>query len=272
MRKNLKPLDKIGILAYCILMIQTNPTKTYQPYARKRTEGILFKNNRLTIQFSNLVEQTKGFKMKSAQVPSISAPAQAMLFLFRNHLCYNKFMHFLTYIKALFPCLLFIITALGGAYPVHAQYETKDSFYYMKDDGVFSDAEKDEEAENIRKRCANSTVESKYFNCACVAGAFRAKRDEEKLEPQARILNNLYNDSDSKCADPIKIAGENYKFCKSYVDIFRSRKADNEAYCKCVANTVSNKFMKNPILKSNTLSKIKVDSMTSCGIKYNQDL
>jgi hypothetical protein len=153
-----------------------------------------------------------------------------------------------------------------------AQYKIKDSFYYMKDDGIFSDEEKDEEAEYIRNRCENSILEQRYFNCSCIAGAFRAKRDEEKLEPQALILNDLYHDPNSKCADPVKIAGENYKFCKSYVDIFRARKADNEEYCKCVANTISKEFMKNPILRPNSLSKIRVDSMTSCGMKYDRDL
>ena len=53
-------------------MIQTKPTKTPQPYVRKQTKGILFKNNRLAIQFSNLVEQTEGKSQKRKMQNSTS--------------------------------------------------------------------------------------------------------------------------------------------------------------------------------------------------------
>jgi hypothetical protein len=171
-----------------------------------------------------------------------------------------------------FTAVLSLFLFLGIAPSSYAQSEGRDSFYYMKDDGIFSDDEKDQEAEYIRGQCTSSILESKYFNCACIAGAFRVRRDDEKLSPQTSILNDLYNDPKSKCADPVKIAGNHYKFCTRFARVFRSRKADNEDYCKCVANTISKKFMSNPILRPGPLSKIRVDSMTSCGLKYNQEL
>jgi len=153
-----------------------------------------------------------------------------------------------------------------------AQYELKDSYYFMKDDGIFSDEEKDEEAEYIREECLKTTLQQRYYDCSCLAGAFRIRRDEEKLVPQDQILSDLYSDRNTKCVDTAKIAGNTYYACQEYAAIFRNRKAENNEYCKCVSNTVANEFAKSPRMKSYFINNLRVQAMSSCNAKYNKPL
>lgn len=159
-----------------------------------------------------------------------------------------------------------LIVLFLGMFPLQAfaQYTAKDSFYFLKGDGVFSDEEKDQEAEYIKSQCEFSTLEQEYYDCSCIAGAYRLKRDEEKLTPQNIILNDLYNDKESKCVNTTKIAGNTFKFCKNYADFFRRRKTDNQEYCECVANKVAKKFTKNPRLRTRFINNLKVSAMSSC--------
>lgn len=146
----------------------------------------------------------------------------------------------------------------------NAEYTTKNSYDYMKDDGVFSDEEKDTEAEAMKRQCDRSVLEQKYYDCTCIAGAFRAKRDEELLIPQSTILRNLYNDPKTKCADPAKIAGNIYKDCMFSAPYMRSRKNDNPEYCACVANKVAKGFMKSPRLNQSFIGSIQSTAMKTC--------
>jgi hypothetical protein len=149
-----------------------------------------------------------------------------------------------------------------------AQAEVKDSFYFMKDDGVFSDEEKDEEAEYIHTRCLKNPFQSIYYDCGCIAGAFRVQRDAEKLIPQSQILEELANDKESPCVNTATIAGDTYEFCYDYVNIFRARDKNNVRYCKCVANRSAKNFKKNPTLSSRNIEKIKSNAMQSCNKPY----
>ena len=56
-------------------------------------------------------------------------------------------------IRNLLLCLLLLGGLLWNAPFAHAQYEVKDSFYFMKDDNEFSDEEKDEEAQYVYQLC-----------------------------------------------------------------------------------------------------------------------
>ena len=153
-----------------------------------------------------------------------------------------------------------------------AQYELKNSLYFMKDDGIFSPEEKDEEAEYVRLQCLKNSFESQYYNCSCIAGAFRIKRDDEKLMPQDKILYELFNNSDSKCVDPVRIAGNIYKTCQNFATHFRERMAENEEYCECVAKKATKLFVQQPRLKSSFTNRIKLEAMNSCGMKFNKPL
>lgn len=144
-----------------------------------------------------------------------------------------------------------------------AQYEIKDSYYFMKDDGIFSDEEKDLEAEYIKRECDISVLEQKYYNCSCIAGAYRLKRNEEQLRPQMQILHELYNDPETKCVDSAKIAGNTYDTCQRMNSIF-SNVGDVDSYCKCVANTVARDFSRNPRLRSRYMQSLKLNALTSC--------
>jgi len=84
----------------------------------------------------------------------------------------------------LYLCLLFAIISMT---PLTTQAQNKDSSYYLSDDGIFSDEEKDAEAEIIKQRCEIGTLTRIYYNCTCIAGTFRQKRDEPELTPQAHI-------------------------------------------------------------------------------------
>lgn len=159
---------------------------------------------------------------------------------------------------------LLIFTMSNSSNTAHAQYEIKDSFYFMKDDGEFSDEEKDEEAEYIYQTCNNNSIQSTYFDCACLAGAFRQERDKEKLVPQANLINSVLTDNSRGCANTAQIAGETYEFCTEYARSFRSRKKDNEGYCKCVANTMANSFKKNPIMRRKNIQNLRTEALGAC--------
>ncbi len=161
---------------------------------------------------------------------------------------------------------LLIICALSAftADDAAAQYEVKDSFYFMKGDGEFSDAEKDEEALYVFNTCQSNAIQSLYFDCACIAGAFRQERDSEKLVPQSQIINALFNDNNSQCANTIGIAGDAYESCQEYSSIYRARNKDNNKYCKCVANKTALNFQKKPILNTDYIRQLRSGAMLSC--------
>jgi len=151
----------------------------------------------------------------------------------------------------------------------YAQFKVKDSFYFMKDDEEFSDEEKDEEAQYIHDQCVNNSIQSVYFDCACVAGAFRAERDKEKIMPQSQIVNTILTSDVYGCANTAAIAGETYEFCSEYARVFRSRKKNNSQYCKCVANTMAHNFKKEPQLRRRHIKDLRVNAMGSCRYKYD---
>jgi hypothetical protein len=159
---------------------------------------------------------------------------------------------------------LAMIALIGFTTHATAQYEVKDSFYFMKGDGEFSDAEKDEEAQYIFNNCTNNVIQSLYFDCACIAGAFRQERDNEKLVPQAQIINSLFTDKKGQCANTANIAGEAYQSCQEYASIFRAQYKNNNNYCKCVANKTALEFTKRPKLDTNHINRIRSNAMVSC--------
>lgn len=153
--------------------------------------------------------------------------------------------------------------------PAFAQYAERSSTDFMTDDGIFTDEEKDEEALWVKKQCDISASEQKYFDCACLAGAFRLKRNEEKLRPQTTIMNELFNDQKSPCLDPTKIAGRAYMECQQTIKIFRAREKDNEEYCTCVANSFTKDFVKKPNLRLRYIEHLKVNVMKKCDPRFN---
>ena len=159
---------------------------------------------------------------------------------------------------------IIVIALLALNISPNAQAQVKDSFYFMKDDGIFSDEEKDEEAEYIHQQCTKNIFKNVYYDCTCIAGAFRVQRDEEKLIPQSKILENLVSKKNTQCINTAAIAGDAYKFCYDYVKIFRSRDKNNEQYCGCVANKTAHSFKENPVLRTRNIEKIRSKAMLSC--------
>lgn len=143
-------------------------------------------------------------------------------------------------------------------------YDVQDSFYFMQDDGEFSDEEKDLEAQYVFRMCSQNTIQSTYFDCACLAGAFRQERDKPDLVPQDTLVNNILTNESRGCANTAAIAGDTYEFCSAYAKIFRARKNDGPEYCKCVANRSANAFKKKPTFAKNNIEKIRTNALLSC--------
>lgn len=170
----------------------------------------------------------------------------------------------------LFSIFLIVTIVTSATTPAFAQYDIKDSYYFMKDDGEFSDEEKDLEAEYIKEQCEESFLERRYYNCACIAGTIRVQRDGEKLMPQARLLNDIYNDPKTPCVDTAKIASESYEFCMGYARTFRTRNdsKNNEDYCKCSANTMALSYAKEPVLNIRYINRLKAKALRDCQSDY----
>lgn len=156
--------------------------------------------------------------------------------------------------------LAFVVSTPVAAYAS----DVKDSYYFMKDDGEFSDEEKDAEAMYIYGLCGSHSMRNVYYDCGCIAGAFRQKRDDGPLIPQATLFNDLLNDPDTKCTNTVGIAGAAYNHCMEYSKTFRDRETNNEEYCSCVGNKVANTFAKYPRLRSAHIVNIKSQAFSSC--------
>ena len=152
--------------------------------------------------------------------------------------------------------------------PHSAQATVKDSFYFMKDDGIFSAEEKDEEAEYIFEQCARNPFQNLYFDCACIAGDFRLKRDEENLRPQGTLLDEVLMEPDNKCINTIGIAGESYQDCLEFSESFRSRNKNNEQYCSCVGNKTARDFQREPVLRLRHIERLRSNAMATCARTY----
>ena len=156
--------------------------------------------------------------------------------------------------------IVVVIPTVSYAYEV-----VKDTYYFLRDDGEFSDEEKDEEAEYIYTQCMRNIMQRSYFNCQCIAGAFRLKRDsDEKIRPQSDILNDIFNGEKNSCVDKPKIAGLQYGFCSNYAENLRSRSKNNEEYCGCVGNTVALQFANKPLLKTHYVERLRTNALVAC--------
>lgn len=162
--------------------------------------------------------------------------------------------------------ILSLLLAFSGALftSIDAKATTKDSYYFMKDDGEFTDAEKDEEAQFVFDRCNANFIQRVYFDCACVAGAVRQDRDKKDITPQGMLVSSYMSEENPQCANSVGIAGEAYEFCTEYARVFRERQTNNGDYCKCVANKTANGFKKKPRLSMRHIEDIRLKSMMSC--------
>lgn len=173
---------------------------------------------------------------------------------------------------------LFLLVSAGSAHAqtnapsdtynpgLNSKGEFIDSFYYMKDDGIFSDEEKDEEAMHIYQRCNGNYLRRLYYDCSCIAGQFRLERDVGELVPQSIILNKVYNGRNTPCANTVNIAGNSYSKCLTYTASMRklATEENNEEYCTCVANKFALDFTKKPLLNLRYIENMQTDSMMEC--------
>ena len=171
--------------------------------------------------------------------------------------------------------MVFMMIVLGGlSLTPDAQARVKDSYSFMKDDGIFSDEEKDEEAEYVYKSCSNNSFHSIYYDCGCVAGSFRLQRDGE-LVPRDHILGKIYRNEKSQCANTLGIAGEMYGDCMSNFGNdtnLKRRGIEATKMCSCFANKVAVDFSKTPKMQTSYIKALQVNAYTYCrSIKGRQE-
>ena len=169
-------------------------------------------------------------------------------------------------IKNMLITLLLLTLALPMvSIAVQAQEIVKDTVYFMKDDNEFSPEEMDEEAEYMYERCTQNSLRSTYYDCACIAGAFRQEREKKgPYMPQEIIMNSLFSDNERGCTNTVTIAGSAYEKCMARSKIFRDRETNNKEYCECVARKTAKDFKKRPYLNANHLENITVDALIAC--------
>lgn len=162
--------------------------------------------------------------------------------------------------------ILKILTALllvTFIFPAQAQV-AKDSYYFMKDDNEFSAEEKDEEAMYIFEKCSENIIQNTYFDCQCVAGAYRQARDDGPLKPQSNLLYSVIDKNAEECINKPAIAGDSYEFCENHTRMFRAREPNNKEYCECVARRSVRDFAKDPKLSTDFMADVQIDALITC--------
>lgn len=162
--------------------------------------------------------------------------------------------------------LLFSFVALLFFMPAaQAQSIIKDEFYFMQDDQEFTAEEMDEEALYIHDKCERNSLYKIYYDCGCIAGAFRQEREKQgPYLPQGIIYNSLFNENERGCTNTVGIAGDAFQSCMNDATIFREREKNNKEYCECVARTTAKNFKKAPALNIFHIENLEVDARISC--------
>lgn len=123
----------------------------------------------------------------------------------------------------------------------------KESTDYLMDDGVMTQDEMEDEAQYIYRECKVNPITSKYYNCACVGGAFLTQREKHgPMYPQGLIYQGILKNPKLNCVDEVAYAGDNYKTCLNILSIVYELGTDNEEICSCAANRATKNFNKNP--------------------------
>ena len=170
--------------------------------------------------------------------------------------------------------IVFLLTLVIGlsAIASSVQAQDKNRLYFLRDDGEFSDEERDEEAQYIYERCTKNYMYSSFFECACVAGAFRMERDVSD-DLQGVILSRIYESRQSPCINTTNIAGTMYEECMgnhSKSSKLIRRGIDPKKMCQCYANEIALTYTKKPIFKTKYISDIKNKAYIYCSSDARQ--
>ena len=160
--------------------------------------------------------------------------------------------------------VLFCVLGIGFAFD--AQATPKDRMYFLQNDGVFSEEEKDEEALYVYESCKRKQLYNDFFECGCVAGIFRMERETSK-DRQGLILNKIYNNRGSPCINVPGIAGSSYEQCKADYkgssSLIRSG-VPLEKMCQCYGNHVAHHYTKKPIFTFEYIMFLKKQANVDC--------
>lgn len=172
-----------------------------------------------------------------------------------------------------FACLLAILILCAPAWAQDGDDSAivKDSIYFTLDDGIMSEAEMAEEARYVHKQCASHLYQSRFFDCACIAGAFLNERERRgPMILQSTILSDLFRDGGktANCANKPLIAGTVYEDCMGYAAVFRRHEKTNEDFCQCTANRVARDFNTYPYLRVSYIERLQVNALVSCEQRF----
>ena len=166
-------------------------------------------------------------------------------------------------IFALFFCALNI--GLIG-FVSNAQAVPKDRMYFLKNDGIFSEEEKDEEALYVYEKCKKNLSYNSFFECSCVAGVFRMERETSE-QRQSIILLDIYRNIKSPCINAPGIAGSSYERCKENYknssDLIR-KGISLERMCQCYGSYFTESYMKKPLFTTKHIMHLQKKANIAC--------
>lgn len=161
-----------------------------------------------------------------------------------------------------------LLSPAAFAQEVRKDLVVRNSLDYTMDDGVMSKEEMEMEAQDVYRLCTANVYQKKYFDCACLAGAFLQQR--EKLGPlvmQYEIHKIITNspETNASCANTADIAGDAYESCVSYIRGYSETELeDPKDYCTCVANKMARDYSKAPRLSTGYVETLRSNAMNEC--------
>ncbi|MFA5593413.1 MAG: hypothetical protein WC989_08900 [Micavibrio sp.] len=141
----------------------------------------------------------------------------------------------------------------------------RDGINYLMDDGIMSQEEMEQEANDMYRLCTLNPYLKTYADCGCIAGAFLIER--EKLGPyvpQSTIYERIRDNGRVKCANTESVAITTYNQCMEFSQTYYEMARDHVEYCTCVGNDVAREYERRPVINSAYISALTTRSMTSC--------
>ncbi|WP_435640354.1 hypothetical protein [Micavibrio aeruginosavorus] len=117
-----------------------------------------------------------------------------------------------------------------------------------------------DEMVSVEKECSDNTFFSAFQDCRCIAVKYLDERI--KRGPYA-VRNIIMNDVNTMCPNTPGVAGYVYKSCSEYMSWTRP---DFEAFCRCTANLVADRYTRLPKMNNEYISGLRKRAMLECGM------
>ncbi len=117
-----------------------------------------------------------------------------------------------------------------------------------------------EEMQQVHDTCASDGLQSRFYDCECLAVQYLDKRLE--MGPEAsngKIMMQI----NKECANPVGVAGYSYGVCEERMILMN--RPDFKSVCECFANTVAKTYGERPRLESRYWQRVQAYAYTQCG-------